>query len=98
CTAGMRVGVYDGHLKTLGGGEQYDLSIVRWLLAKGHGVDVLAPRGTSLQACEDRLRVRLTGAALIELDGDFPYCEREASDRSADYDLFFNATHASRAP
>lgn len=95
----MRVAVYNGHLATLGGGEQYSLAIVKWLLARGEQVDILAPAGTSLEACEERLRVRISdGARLVGLDGEFPYCEREATARSGDYDLFFNTSYASRAP
>lgn len=94
----MRVGIYDGHLKTLGGGEQYALSIALWLLREGHQVDILAPPGTSIEACEQRLRLDLTGAKLISLAGGFPECEPEATERSATYDMFVNATHASRAP
>jgi glycosyltransferase involved in cell wall biosynthesis len=93
----VKVGVYNSHLRTLGGGEQHALAIVRWLVEQGHAVDVLARPGISLEACEQRLGIRLAGACLVGLVDDPIQAEYEATDRSVGYDLWVNATYASGA-
>jgi glycosyltransferase involved in cell wall biosynthesis len=91
----MRVGVYNSHLATLGGGEQHSLALVRWLRNRGHDVEVLARPGTTIEECETRLGIDLPGVRLVDLDPDMLGAESDASERSAGYELFVNATWAS---
>ena len=63
----MKAALYNSHLRTLGGGEQHALAIARWLLARGHEVDLLARPSVTIDECEARLGVSLTGARVVEL-------------------------------
>src|SRR5206468_9490223 len=96
--AAVKAALYNSHLRTLGGGEQHALAIARWLLGRGHDVDLLARPGVTIGECEARLGVSLTGARVVEIDDDPIAAEKEATARSASYELFVNATYASGAP
>ena len=89
----MKAALYNSHLRTLGGGEQHALAIARWLLERGHDVDLLARPGVTIDECEARLGVSLKGARVVELDDDPIAAEKEATARSASYELFVNATY-----
>src|SRR5205814_5293532 len=93
--APVKAALYNSHLRTLGGGEQHALAIARWLLGRGHDVDLLARPGVTIGECEARLGVSLTGARVVEIDDDPIAAEKEATARSASYELFVNATYAS---
>ena len=90
-TGRLRVGVYDLYWSTLGGGEQVDGSIAQ-VLARDHDVTLLGPQVPDVGATMRRLGVDLSacGYGRVVDDG-------EASDASADFDVFVNGTYLSKA-
>jgi glycosyltransferase involved in cell wall biosynthesis len=87
----LRVGVYDLYWSTLGGGEQVDGSIAQ-VLAGDHDVTLLGPGEPDVDATMQRLGVDLSGCAHRRVVDD-----GEASDASADFDVFVNGTYLSTA-
>ncbi len=87
----LRVGVYDLYWSTLGGGEQVDGSIAQ-VLALDHDVTLLGPHAPDVDATSRRLGVDLSACAYRRVVDD-----TEASEASADFDVFVNGTYLSKA-
>ena len=87
----LRVGVYDLYWSTLGGGEQVDGSIAQ-VLARDHDVTLLGPHAPDVDATMRRLGVDLSACGHRRVVDD-----AEASEASADFDLFVNGTYLSKA-
>ena len=90
-TRRLRVGVYDLYWSTLGGGEQVDGSIGQ-VLARDHDVTLLGPNVPDVDATMRRLGVDLSACGYERVVDD-----GEASDASADFDVFVNGTYLSKA-
>ena len=90
-TRRLRVGVYDLYWQTLGGGEQVDGSIAQ-VLASDHDVTLLGPHAPDVGATMRRLGVELSACAYDRVVDD-----GEASEASADFDVFVNGTYLSKA-
>ncbi len=85
----MRIGLYNRHLGTLGGGERHSLAIAA-LLSRGQPVDVLSHTPVSREAIGARLRLDLGNVRLRVVP------ERPAAalgELSAEYDFFINASN-----
>jgi glycosyltransferase involved in cell wall biosynthesis len=87
----LRIGVYDLYWQTLGGGEQVDGSIAQ-VLARDHDVTLLGPHVPDVDATFRRLGVDLSACGHRRVVDDM-----EASEASADFDLFVNGTYLSKA-
>lgn len=87
----LRVGVYDLYWSTLGGGEQVDGTIAQ-VLAADHDVTLLGPEPPDVERTRERLGVDLSGCAHLRVTDDL-----EASEASAELDVFINGTYLSRA-
>jgi len=87
----MKVGVYDLYWSTLGGGEQVDGSIAQ-MLAADHDVTLLGPNPVDVDATLERLGVDLSACGYSRVTDD-----GEASEASADFELFVNGTYLSKA-
>jgi len=87
----LRVAVYDLYWATLGGGEQVDGSIAQ-TLAADHDVTLLGPTEPDVDRTRSRLGVDLSGCRY-----DTVFDDLEASEASADFDLFVNGTYLSKA-
>ena len=90
-TRRLRVGVYDLYWSTLGGGEQVDGSIAQ-VLARDHDVTLLGPHVPDVDATMRRLGVDLSACGHARVVDDV-----EASEASADFDVFVNGTYLSKA-
>ena len=86
-----RVAVYDLYWSTLGGGEQVDGSIAQ-VLAADHDVTLLGPHPADVDATFRRLGVDLSACGHRRVVDDL-----EASEASADFDVFVNGTYLSKA-
>jgi glycosyltransferase involved in cell wall biosynthesis len=87
----LRVGIYDLYWSTLGGGEQVDGTIAQ-TLAADHDVTLLGPSPVDVARTRDRLGIDLAGCGYRRV-----VTEDDATEASADYDLFVNGTFMSRA-
>lgn len=87
----LRIGVYDLYWSTLGGGEQVDGTIAQ-VLADDHDVTLLGPEPPDVERTRERLGVDLSGCAHRRVTDDI-----EASEASAEFDVFINGTYLSRA-
>ena len=87
----LRVAVYDLYWSTLGGGEQVDGSIAQ-VLAADHDVTLLGPHPVDVDATFRRLGVDLSACGHRRVVDDL-----EASEASADFDVFVNGTYLSKA-
>ncbi|NTW14690.1 MAG: glycosyltransferase [Candidatus Moranbacteria bacterium] len=87
----MKVAVYNEHLSTAGGGEKYMGSIVEYLVAKGHSVDLISGKEVDASIF-DRLNLNM-GACNILNANDFGV---SVSEKSSEYDLFLNVTYQSQ--
>jgi glycosyltransferase involved in cell wall biosynthesis len=83
--------VYDLYWSTLGGGEQVDGSIAE-VLARDHDVTLLGPQVPDVAATMRRLGVDLAACDYRRVVDD-----GEASEASADFDVFVNGTYLSKA-
>ncbi len=92
----LQIGVYDLYWATLGGGEQVDGSIAA-ALASDHDVTLLGPTPVDAEATQARLGIDLASCSYQRVTDD-----DEASEASADFDVFVNGTYrsyaANRAP
>lgn len=86
-----RVGVYDLYWSTYGGGEQVDGSIAQ-VLAEDHDVTLLGPEPADVERHRERLGIDLSRCGHVRVTDDL-----EASEASADFDIFVNGTYLSRA-
>ena len=87
----LKIGVYDLYWSTMGGGEQVDGSIAQ-VLAADHDVTLLGPQPADVDATYRRLGVDLSRCGHRRVVDD-----REASEASADFDVFVNGTYLSKA-
>ena len=87
----VRIGIYDLHLRTLGGGEKYVADLAS-ILANDYDVEILAYRPPSKEIIQRRLNVDLENVRIVPLPGDR---ELDLRPISARYDLFINGTHDS---
>lgn len=90
----MRVGIYNRHLTSVGGGEKHMLAMAE-VLSRRHRVDVLTHHVLDLQAAGAQLGVDLSRARLRALE-DRP--ELKLAPITADYDLFINASDGTFMP
>lgn len=88
----MRVGIYNLHWTTFGGGEQQAGGLAD-ALAGDHEVELLGPDALDPQELRSRLGLRLEGVRFRKIPAD----SGSATFASADYDLFFNHTYGSTA-
>jgi glycosyltransferase involved in cell wall biosynthesis len=86
----MKVGVYNRHWPTMGGGEKYGGGIAQ-VLSTDHEVDVLAHEPLDLTVFGERLQLDLSNVNVAVID-DTPGSVAEAS---RDYDLFINTSYLS---
>ncbi len=90
----MRVGVYNRHLPTLGGGERYSLSIAA-CLGEHESVEVISHTAVSRDAIAERLQIDLGGVHMRVVP------ERPAAaltSLSTEYDFFINASNLDFIP
>lgn len=87
----LKIGVYDLYWSTLGGGEQVDGTIAQ-VLAEDHDVTLLGPHPADIDATRDRLGVDLSACGHRRVVDDL-----EASEASADFDVFVNGTYLSKS-
>ena len=86
----MKVGIYNRHWPTLGGGERYGGGIAE-ALAADNDVELLAHERLDLDDVGERLRLNLNGVGLQVISTD-PFAVARASAR---YDLFINVAYMS---
>ena len=86
-----RVAIYNLYWHTYGGGEQVSGALAEHL-TKGHDVTLLGPVEVDPDASRQRLGVDLARCGFRVVTGD-----DEASEASADYDVFINGTYRSSA-
>lgn len=87
----MRVGIYNRHWPTLGGGERYGGGIAE-VLSKEHEVELIAHDPIDLQLLSERLRLDLSGVTVRVISSVDPFAVSRASAR---YDLFVNVSYMS---
>ncbi len=92
--AGLKVGIYNRWLHTMGGGERYTLTAAQGL-AEENQVELITHRPTSLQTLEAKLNVNLQGISLRCVP-DLPF--HRLGDYTEEYDLFINASFMSFVP
>ncbi len=90
-TTRTRVAVYNLYWSTYGGGEQVSGAIAQ-ALVDDHDVVLLGPEPIDIQATIARLGVDLSGCGYLRVSDD-----AEASEASAEFDLFVNTTYLSSA-
>ena len=83
--------MYDLYWSTMGGGEQVDGSIAQ-VLAGDHDVTLLGPHPVDVDATFRRLGVDLSACGHRRVVDD-----QEASEASADFDVFVNGTYLSKS-
>jgi len=86
-----RVAIYNLYWTTYGGGEQVSGAIAE-CLGDGHEVTLLGPEPIDVGVTRSRLGVDLSGCAWHQVVDD-----EQASEASADYDVFVNGTYLSVA-
>ncbi len=90
----MRIGLYNRHLATLGGGERYSLAIAAWL-SRSQAVDVISHTPVSPAEVAARLQMDLHNVRLRVVP------ERPAAALtalSAEYDFFINGSNLDFIP
>jgi glycosyltransferase involved in cell wall biosynthesis len=90
----MRVGVYNRHWPTLGGGERYAGGIAE-TLAADHDVEIIAHEPLDLAEVSERLWLDLSGVGVRVISASDPFAVTQAS---ALYDLFVNVSYMSHNP
>lgn len=88
----LRIGVYDHHWATLGGGEMVDASLAE-VLSADHDVTLLGPTPVDVARVRERL-----GPDLSRCDFRRAGTAVEVSDASASFDVFINGAFLSKAP
>lgn len=86
-----RVAIYNLYWTTYGGGEQVSGAIAE-CLQSGHEVTLLGPEQIDVETTRSRLGVDLSGCRWRKVVDD-----EQASEASADYDVFINGTYLSDA-
>jgi glycosyltransferase involved in cell wall biosynthesis len=87
----LRVGIYDHHWSTLGGGELVDASLAE-VLARDHEVTLLGPTPIDTGAIRERLGPDVSACRFLRA-GTAP----EVTELSATFDLFINGAFLSKA-
>ncbi len=93
-TRRLKVGVYDRHLTTLGGGEKH-MGVLAEILSRRHDVELITYEPIEKSIVERRLNIDLSKVIMRyipDVSNDF------ASDYTAGYDLFINASFMSALP
>jgi glycosyltransferase involved in cell wall biosynthesis len=90
----MRVGVYNRHLPTLGGGERYSLAIAA-CLGEHQAVEVISHTPVSRDTIAERLQIDL-GAVRLRVVPERP--AGALTSLSAEYDFFVNASNLDFIP
>jgi glycosyltransferase involved in cell wall biosynthesis len=94
----VKIGIYNRHLATLGGGERYMLKIAE-ILSRHTDIDVISQRPVPPGEVWDRLGIDVSEARIVEVADDTLETVAAVSEK---YDLFINASHfdpvPSRAP
>lgn len=85
----MRIGIYDRHLPTLGGGERYSLAIACALRGQGQ-VEVISHTPVSRQSIAERLHIDL-GDVRLRVVPEKPVAA--LTGLSAEYDFFINGSN-----
>ncbi len=85
----MRIGVYNRHLATLGGGERYMLKIAE-LLGQVADVDIVSQAAVPASVISDRLGIDVSELGFVALEDNSVETAELASEK---YDLFINASH-----
>ena len=86
-----RVAVYNLYWGTYGGAEQVSGAIAEHLRS-GHEVTLFGPEPVDSAMAMDRLGVDVSGCGFVEVKNDL-----EASEASAEFDVFVNGTYRSQA-
>ncbi|MEY2448730.1 MAG: hypothetical protein QOH79_2206, partial [Acidimicrobiaceae bacterium] len=89
----MRIGVYNRHWATLGGGEKYGGGIAQALQDK-YDVELVSHEPFDVESFSERLTVDLSASRLRVIDNE----PRSVTTASADYDLFVNTSYLSNDP
>ncbi|MGQ0431987.1 MAG: glycosyltransferase [Microthrixaceae bacterium] len=93
----MKVGIYNRHWRTMGGGEKFGAGIAEVLQAENR-VELLTPHPLDVAAFADRFGLQLDDVTVRVLDNE----PNAVARTSADYDLFINVSYLSadrsRAP
>lgn len=92
-TGRVRIGIYNRHWNTLGGGETQAFGVVD-ALSEQYDVTLIGPSQIDVEVARERLGVRLEGVGFQLID-DYP---ATVSMASAEYDLFINHTFRSVDP
>jgi glycosyltransferase involved in cell wall biosynthesis len=92
---GVKVGIYNRWLHTMGGGERYTVTAAQALAEEGNQVELITHRPTPLRQVEEKLNVDLSGVGL-RLIPDLPF--HRLGDYTEEYDLFINASFMSYVP
>jgi glycosyltransferase involved in cell wall biosynthesis len=87
----LRVGIYDHHWSTLGGGELVDASLAE-ILACDHDVTLVGPTPVDAGAIRERLGPDVSGCRFLRAG-----TETEVTALSATFDLFVNGAFLSKA-
>jgi glycosyltransferase involved in cell wall biosynthesis len=90
----MRIGLYDRHLPTLGGGERYSLAIAA-ALSREQPVDVISHTPVSRAAIGERLRMDLGDVRLRVVPDK---SAAALASLSAEYDFFINGSNLDFIP
>ncbi|MEY2642860.1 MAG: hypothetical protein RLZZ368_1507 [Actinomycetota bacterium] len=85
-----RIAIYNLYWATYGGAEQVSGAFAEFL-RKGHEVTLLGPDKVDVVKSRDRLGLDLTGCEYLRVVND-----EEASEASAEFDVFINGTYRSR--
>lgn len=86
-----RIAIYNLYWATYGGAEQVSGAIAEHL-RHGHEVTLLGPEPIDAAAAMERLGVDVSGCGFVEVKNDL-----EASEASAEFDVFVNGTYRSQA-
>jgi glycosyltransferase involved in cell wall biosynthesis len=87
----LKIGIYDHHWLTFGGGEQVDASLAE-VLSTDHDVTLLGPQPVPPSQMRDRLGPDISACAF-----EIVRTTEEATHISARFDLFINGAFLSRA-
>jgi len=87
----MKIGIYNEHLGTMGGGEKHMGSIIEYFLNKNNEVDLLTSKPVDLDLMSVKLKLNIKACRLIVLDST----SMELEKLSKNYDVFINSSYLS---
>jgi glycosyltransferase involved in cell wall biosynthesis len=93
-TTGLRIGLYDRALSTLGGGERFALAVAEYL-ARNHAVTVITHRPTDRATAAQRLGLDLSDVAFAAIPDRSTAAMASITE---EYDLFIGASHGECVP